>query len=271
MMAKNVAAKSQMSKAEAQRREQQRLAFLLWFKLMAVAVVVGGGLYWGVTTLTDPNLLPLKVVRADGKFRYMQRQDLEKAVGKVISGGFLTVDVEAIRDRAKSLPWVDKVSVRRVWPDSLQLWVEEHVPLSRWGKSAVLNIPGEVIHPKTETIPSGLPHLSGPEGSGQEMAETYIRIKMRVVSLGLKITELHMDERRAWSIKFNSELLVKLGNKDVEERLARFYSIYPLLKEDKRKLHRVDLRYTNGVAITWKETEPTVGQVQKIKILRGLV
>jgi cell division protein FtsQ len=271
MMAQRGSDKKQMSKAEAQRREQQRLAFLLWFKLMAVAVVVGGGLYWGVTVLTDPNLLPLKVVRADGKFRYMQRQDLEQAVGEVTTGGFLTVDVNAIRDRAKSLPWVDKVSVRRVWPDTIQLWVEEHLPLSRWGKNAVLNVRGEVIRPRTESIPTGLPTLYGPDGSGQEMAEAYIKIKARASSFGLKITELKMDERRAWTMRFNSKLLVKIGNKDVEERLDRFYSIYPLLKEDKRELQAVDLRYTNGVAITWKDTEPTVGQVKKIKILRGLV
>jgi cell division protein FtsQ len=271
MMAKKSASNSQMSKAEAKRKEQQRLAILLWLKLMTVAVFVGGGIYWGVSTLMDPNLLPLKVVRADGKFRYMQRQDLEQAVGKVTRGGFLTVDVEAIRDKAKSLPWVDKVSVRRVWPDSLQLWVEEHVPLSRWGKSAVLNVRGEVIYPKRESIPAGLPNLSGPDGSGQELAHNYNKIKAKATSLGLVITELYMDERRAWTIRFQNKLVVRLGNKDVEERLARFYSIYPLLKEDKRELQTVDMRYTNGVAITWKETEPTVGHVHKTKILRGLV
>jgi cell division protein FtsQ len=271
MMAKRGATSNQMSKAETERREQQKRAFLLWLKLMLVAVVVGGGLYWGVTSLMNPKLLPLKVVRADGKFRYMQRQDLEAALGNLTRGGFLTVDVAAIRDRAKGMPWVDKVSVRRVWPDSLQLWVEEHVPLSRWGKSAVLNVRGEVIKPRAETIPAGLPHLSGPDGSEQELARNYIQIKIRLASLGLKITELHMDERRAWTMKLNSELVVRLGNKDVEDRLARFYSIYPLLKEDKRQIQTVDLRYTNGVAITWKKTAPSAGQVQKIKILRGLV
>jgi cell division protein FtsQ len=80
-----------------------------------------------------------------------------------------------------------------------------------------------------------------------------------------------MDERRAWTMKFNNELEVKLGNKDVEERLARFYSIYPLLKADKRQVQTVDLRYTNGVAITWKGSAATVGQAQKTEILRGLV
>ncbi len=270
-MAIKGATRNQITKAEAQRREQQRLAFLLWLKLMVIAVVVGGGLYWGATTLMDPTLLPLKVVRTDGKFRYMQRRDLENELGNLTRGGFLTVDVAAIRDRAKSLPWVDKVSVRRVWPDSLQLWVEEHVPLSRWGEKAVLNVRGEVIHPKADSIPQGLPRLSGPDGSEQELARNYIQIKIRLASIGLKITELVMDERRAWTMKLDSELVVRLGSKDFEDRLARFYSIYPLLKVDKRELQTVDLRYTNGVAITWKRTAPSSGQVQKTKILRGLV
>jgi cell division protein FtsQ len=271
MMAIRGATSNQITKAEAQRREQQRLAIILWLKLMAIAVVVGGGLYLGVTALMDPNFLPLKVVRTDGKFRYMQRQDLEHAVGNLSRGGFLTVDVAAIRDRAKSLPWVDKVSVRRVWPDSLQLWVEEHVPLSRWGKGAVLNVRGEVFHPKPSSIPAGLPHLFGPDGSEQELAKNYIQIKIRVASLGLKIKELAMDERRAWTVKLNSGLVVRLGNKDVEDRLARFYSIYPLLKADKRQLITVDLRYTNGVAIIWKKAASSAGRMQKTKILRGLV
>lgn len=270
-MARNGASSNQISKAELKRRDQQRLAMMLWLKLMTIAVVVGGGIYAGTVALMDPTLLPLKVVRTDGKFRYMQRKDLEQAVGSLTRGGFLTVDVAAIRDRAKSLPWVDQVSVRRVWPDSLQLWVEEHVPLTRWGKDAVLNVRGEVFHPKLESIPVGLPLLAGPNGSEQEIARAYIKLKIRLASLGLKITAMVMDERRAWTVKLNNKLVVRLGSKDLEDRLARFYSIYPLLKEDKRELEEIDMRYTNGVAVTWKNSVPTVGRGQMIKTLRGLV
>jgi len=271
MMARKGANINQISKAEQKRREQQRLALLLWLKLMTIAVVLGGGIYAGTVALMDPTLLPLKVVRTDGKFRYMQRKDLEQAVGSLTRGGFLTVDVAAIRDRAKGLPWVDQVSVRRVWPDSLQLWVEEHVPLTRWGKDGVLNVRGEVFLPKAESIPAGLPRLSGPDGSEQELARTYIKLKIRLASLGLKIAAIELDQRRAWTVTLNNELTVRLGSKDLEDRLARFYSIYPLLKEDKRELKEIDMRYTNGVAVTWENSVPTAGLGRMIKILRGLV
>ena len=270
-MARRTATSDRVAKAAAQRREQQRLALLLWLKVMVIAVFVGGGLYWSVVTLTDPKLLPLKVVRTDGKFRYMQRQDLEQAVANLTRGGFLTVDVAAIRDRARSLPWVDRVSVRRVWPDSLQLWVEEHVPLSRWGEKAMLNARGEVFRPKAGAIPSGFPLLSGPDGSEKELSKYYLAIKVRLGPLGLSIEEITMDERRAWSMKLNNGAVIRLGSKDLEDRLARFYGIYPLLQADKRQLQEVDLRYTNGFAVTWKSIAPTAGLGPKIKTLRGLV
>lgn len=271
-MARMAATSARATKAAAQRREQQRLALLLWLKVMLLVGVAGAGLYWGVVLVTDPMLLPLKVVRTDGKFRYMQRQDLEQAVADLTRGGFLTVDVAAIRDRARTLPWVDRVSIRRVWPDSLQLWVEEHVPLSRWQGEAMLNVRGEVFRPKPGAIPPGFPLLSGPDGSEKELARYYMSVKARLGAMGLGIAEMMMDERRAWSMKLTNGAVIRFGSKDLDHRLARFYSIYPLLQAEKRGLKEVDLRYTNGFAVSWKSIAPTAGlMLKEYKTLRGLV
>ncbi len=270
-MARAAATSTRATKAAAERREQQMLALRLWLKVLVLIAVFGGGSYWGVVTLTDPKLLPLKVVRTEGKFRYIQRQDLEQAVAGLTRGGFLTVDVAAIRDRARSLPWVDRVSVRRVWPDTLQLWVEEQVPLSRWQDDAMLNVRGEVFRPKAGSIPAGYPRLSGPDGSEKELARYYLAIKNHLASLGLGIDEIAMDERRAWSMKLKNGAVIRLGSKDLDERLARFYRIYPLLKADEREIKEVDLRYTNGFAVAWKNIAPTAWLGPKNKITRGLV
>lgn len=259
------------AKAAAERREQQMLAMRMWLKLLVLVIIFGGGSYWGIVTVTDPKLLPLKVVRTEGKLRYLQRQDLEQAVADLTTGGFLTVDVEAIRDRARVLPWVDRVSVRRVWPDSLQLWVEEQVPLSRWRDDAMLNVRGEVFHPKAGAIPPGFPGLSGPDGSEKKLAKYYLAIKHSLGALGLAIDEIAMDERRAWTMRLNNGTIVRFGNKDLDERLARFYRIYPLLLADKRQMKEVDLRYTNGFAVTWNSIAPSAWLGPKNKIMRGLV
>jgi len=117
----------------AQRDERSHSAVVLWLEVMLLLVLVGGGVVLGVMKLNDPKLLPLRVVRIEGELRHLQRLELEQAVADLSIGGFLTVDVGAIRDKAQALAWVDKLSVRRVWPDSLQIWVVEQVPLARWG------------------------------------------------------------------------------------------------------------------------------------------
>ena len=120
-----------------------------------------GGLAWGIITLRDPQVLPLKVVRIDGQFRYLQRSDLEQAVATAVEGNFFTLDVDRIRAAARKLPWVDEVSVRRIWPDTLQMWVQEQIPLARWGKDRLVNPRGEVFQPLPAQKPRHLPRRDG--------------------------------------------------------------------------------------------------------------
>ena len=121
-----------------------------WTLGLALFSLMGGGAVWGVMKLQDPRVMPLSVVRIDGDFRHMHRGDLEQAIGSAIRGNFFTVDVAGIRAAAHRPPWVDEVSVRRVWPATLQMQVVEQVPLARWGESGLINGRGEVFRPPAE-------------------------------------------------------------------------------------------------------------------------
>jgi cell division protein FtsQ len=47
-----------------------------------------------------------------------------------------------------------------------------------------------------------------------------------------------------------------LGNKDQEQRLARFKVAYnQALGTNAKLIRRVDLRYTNGLAVEWKQSQ----------------
>ncbi len=58
----------------------------------------------------------------------------KRPVHESIRGGFFSVDLQAVRSAVEGLPWVDRVSVKRLWPDRIEETVVVHEPLARWGK-----------------------------------------------------------------------------------------------------------------------------------------
>ncbi|WP_172838749.1 cell division protein FtsQ/DivIB [Solemya velesiana gill symbiont] len=217
---------------------------------LVLSTTMGSGVTWGVLKLRDPNVLPVKVVRIDGDFRHLKRIDLEHAVGNRVTGNFFTIDVDAVREAALRLPWVDQVSVRRVWPDTLMMWVEEQEPLARWGEDRLVNLRGEVFAPAAGSIPAGLPGLSGPEGSSIDVVRRYREMMETVTPLGLEIESLKMDQRNSWMLQFRRGLELQLGSVDAEKRLQRFAAVYGWLKvKPGSSVKRIDMRYTNGLAV----------------------
>lgn len=267
-----------MAKARKQKQEQPRglkarlswASLGRWFVAAVLFAVMGSGAAWGVVKLQEPDVLPLKVVRIDGDFNYLKRQFLEEAVGRAVQGNFFTLDVEAVRSAASQLAWVDEVRVRRVWPDTLQMWVKEQVPLAIWGKAALVNERGEVFRPKTKELPVNLPHLLGPEESSQQLTKQFRRMKAQFQPLGLKIKRLTLDERRALTAEFQQGLRLQIGSVDVDDRLERFVRTYPRLKQDspEREIKRVDLRYANGLAVYGEQLQVSE-QRQQTKPIKG--
>ena len=62
-----------------------------------------------------------------------------------------------------------------------------------------------------------------------------------------------MDERGAWSLLLGGGQEIRLGRRDVDERLLRFFDVVaPALAPELPRVRYVDLRYTNGFAVGWR-------------------
>lgn len=215
--------------------------------------VIGAGMGFGSWLLVQPDTLPIKRVKVEGEFHYLSEQDVYKALGELTSGGFFNVDVRAVKLAAESLQWIDSASVRRQWPSTLQIEITEQVPLARWGKDKVINIRGEIFQPPGKGLSETLPVFSGPEGTGEKVARQYQVLSGLLASTGLTIEELRLTQRRAWDLRLNNGLILLLGRPASEERLERFVATYPkVLKEKVTQMKSIDLRYTNGFAVSWK-------------------
>lgn len=211
---------------------------------MAILAACFGALYWVLL----PQHFPLTRVDLKGNFEKTSRAELEAALPR-ISGNFFAADLAEVRASVERLPWVRQVAVRRVWPGRLEISIEEHVALARWGTSdemsALVNTYGERFQGKTQ---EALPSFIGPAGTQAELARRYASFTAIVAPLGTRIERVVLSPRHAWQLRLSNGLHLALGRDAdlAESRLRRFVEVYPTVKN---KNEYVDLRYPNGFAV----------------------
>lgn len=252
----------QRKQAQARRREQPQERD--WSHVGRIGtgvllfVALCGLMGWGGYRLTDPNVLPIRAVRIEGRFEHVSHAALQEAVAPAVRGGFFTVNVAAVQMAAEALPWVGGASVRRVWPDIVNIVVTEQLPAARWGENGLLNPQGEAFYPPADSLPQGLPWLRGPQDQEAVVWRWYQDMKRALATAGLEIARLDLSDRRAWRLVLTNGIELALGRDDPYHRLLRLVRVYPQVLEPRvAAIKRVDLRYTNGFAVSWKAGEGT--------------
>jgi cell division protein FtsQ len=204
---------------------------------------------------------PLREVSLRAEPASASKLEIEAAL-EGVGGNFFAADLAAIRARLEQVPWVRKVEVRRVWPDRVEVALEEHRVLARWNAIALVNRHGEVFSaPIDEAAARPLPLFAGPPGSEGEVSRRYQRFSQLIGELDESprpsLVAVILSARHAWQLRLSSGLQIELGRdaaEPVDARLARFVAAYPetLAKLGRRvgtDLPRVDLRYPNGFAL----------------------
>lgn len=207
----------------------------------------------GFALLLRSPLFPVTELEVKNALAKTTRQEIESATRGRTGGNFFAVDPAGVRAALEQLPWVRRVSVRRIWPDRLEVTLEEHVALARWGDDALVNTYGERFSGHTE---QALPMFLGPAGTELEVARRYARFAPLVAPLGAELERVVLTPRYAWQLRLASGLHIVLGRdaEAGESRLQRFVDAYPAtLGKIARKHEYVDLRYPNGFALRLPE------------------
>ena len=189
----------------------------------------------------------LREVRISGELAHVTVEQVEEIVKRELRGNFLTLDLIAARTGFEKLPWVRKANARRQWPDRLEVALEEHVPLARWGTTGLVNTYGDVF---TAAYDGKLPLFVGPAASAKEIAIQYGYFKRSLTAIGHAPILVQLSPRRAWQIRLDSGLVIELGREHIESRLDRFVALYERTVGSLQRRHEyVDLRYPNGFAL----------------------
>jgi cell division protein FtsQ len=229
--------------------DNPRLLNALAGALTALALMVLGTA--ALLALLRSPLFPLPAVELRGRLAHTTRGEVEAALRGRIEGNFFAVDLAEPRAALERLPWVRRVQVRRVWPDRLEVALEEHVPMARWGDTGLLNEQGEFFAVRGAR---DLPLLAGPAGTEAEVARRYQRYRELLAPLGAPLERLVLSPRYAWQLRLADGLVIELGRDapqdPVDARLSRLVAVYAqTLGRIQRRHEYVDLRYPNGFAL----------------------
>ncbi len=226
---------------------------MLWLANLLYAVAVVLLMYAVLFLVVHLPWFPIRVVEVKGALTHVNYQQVSYIVSRDFTGNFFTLDLVRVSTAFRKLPWVRHVSVRRQWPDTLEVSVEEHVALGRWADGGLINTHGELFQAATD---APLPVLAGPPGTQAEVAQRYEAFREILAPLKLTPVQVSMNERRAWQIKLDNGLTLALGRERVDQRLAKFVRAYAdTIPRMPNPVVSVDLRYPNGFAVRFAAAE----------------
>jgi cell division protein FtsQ len=203
---------------------------------------------------------PLRRLEVSGPFARVSAEQVRAVVLPQARSGFFAIRMEPIRAAVASLPWVERVEVRKHWPDQLIVALSEYRPFARWGRDRLLSEHGELFAAPGNPDLQVLPEFDGPDGSVFEVIALYNQVQPLFAGSGRRVQAVNLSGRGSWSLRLNDGAECVIGRGDPQPRLRRFAHLLPqiLAARPNDKLLRADLRYTNGFTLTWQMPAPGV-------------
>lgn len=169
-------------------------------------------------------------------------------------GNFFTLDLQDAREAFESVPWVRRAVVQRVWPDRIEVRLEEHEAVAQWGEDRLVNAQGEVFTANIGDVEDeGLPVLHGPSGSAGTVLQVARRFNAQLDPLGREVRLLRLTERGSWHLELDDGAVIELGRggpEAVTARMERFVAtIEQVTSRYNTPLLHADLRHSSGYAV----------------------
>ncbi|WP_232802221.1 cell division protein FtsQ/DivIB [Alloalcanivorax mobilis] len=232
---------------------RQRLASALpWLLVSMVAVVVMAAAIWLPRVLDQ---YPIRKVGVDGVTDVRRQQQVQTALAALVrDANYFSAPLDEIYQRARGLSWVAEVSVRRQWPDTVKLQVTEREPVAVWNEAVLVSSNGEPFKGLKQYDLSGLPRLTGPEQRLDEVMGFYHSMSKLLREVGLNIDRMEVNARLTARLSLDNNMQLVVDRENYVGKLRRFVRLYRgVLSADSRGVARVDLRYADGMAVTWRD------------------
>jgi cell division protein FtsQ len=240
--------------------------------LFAVALVLVGmaAARWAAQL----SIFDIKGIVVSGDITHNNAVTLRANVAPRMAGTFFSVDLPRVRAAFEAVPWVRQATVRREFPNHLNVVLQEHHAVAYWGsdsEQSLINNFGEVFEANVgEVDQDTLPRLNGPQGQSAEVLAMYRATAPLFAQMDMPVEQLELSTGGSWRVQLDSGADIELGRggiADVTARVRRFLqTLTQVTSRYGRRADAVetaDLRHDNGYAIRLHGVSTTPAVVPK--------
>lgn len=207
--------------------------------------------------LHETRYFPVQFVHVYGA-QHVDHKELQNLLKPLVAHNFFSVDMELIKGRLHQFSWVEDITIKRIWPDRVDIIITEHQPIAHWHDGSLLSASGDLFSQGEYAPSADLPRFIGPDGMQGTMLQFFNDFNRELAPLHAKITTLELTPYQMWQLTLNNGICLRLGHKNILTHLSQFVKVYPKIIGDKAKdVEYVDLRYPNGMAVKWKKATDT--------------
>lgn len=221
-----------------------------------VLLVLAAGAWW---VMRHPGFSIARIV-VQGDLVHNNVVTLRANVTPHLVGNFFSVDLRSAREAFEQVPWVRQAQVRRQFPGTLRVELQEHEAVAFWGAesgSALVNRQGEVFEANVGDVEQDdLPRLKGPQGRSLEVLQMHGLLHPVLQPIGLDLEVLELTDRGSWRAHFDGGAVVELGSGEPQEVLQRTQRFVKTLAQvaasygrRPESLESADLRHVGGYAL----------------------
>lgn len=187
---------------------------------------------------------------------HVSLDEVDEALSPYLMQSFWQVDLNGLKQSLETLVWIRQARVKRSWPGYVEIELEEHQPVARWGKTGLISDQGVVFYPGDVQAFEHWVRLDGDELQAKQVLQLWQAVDTLIIPLQWQVSALSQQVDGVMRIQLEQGQTILLDKPQWSNKLRRFVKAYPQIsKKLVESAQRFDLRYSNGLAIGLDSTQ----------------
>ena len=171
------------------------------------------------------------------------------AAGVSDTSSLLFLDCEEAREGLQKLPLVKSAQVRKLFPDTLAITIEERVPYALWqldGDVSVVAEDGTILDHAVPERFATLPLLVGT--GADKRAHEIVSLLEAVPAVGKRVKAATLVAERRWNLALDNGVVVRLPEQGADRALTALLDLEQSGKVLEKDVLAIDMRLPDRVA-----------------------